>query len=329
MNRKPSNNARGFSTVQLLITLAVMSIITGFAVVGITRARDHVRLMSSARQFAAYVERARADAVRRHNGATVSIIDNNTYAVTMDWDGFGTLSTRNFDLEPGVAFTTGIKSITFDWRGRATNGEESFGFNNGFSVNVHVTGSGDVTFEAEQFFDASLPPVTLNGNPGGVMPDPTASPGQGSPTPSPSPGASPSPGTGPSPTPTTDPSPTPTTYPSPTATPTATPSSSPGASPTPIPSPTLVPCTLTANPTSLGIVSNGSASVSVNRDFGVGTATITATSNNSGQIQVSPTSQSVTGTAAATFGVTVKRTSGSVTFSASGCTSTTVNVTIR
>src|SRR5687767_7854497 len=97
MKRTAFSNARGFSTIQLIITVAVMTIVTGFAVVSITRARDHVRLMNSARQFAAYVERARADSVRRHaegaTAATVSAVDNDTYAITMDWDGFGTTRT--------------------------------------------------------------------------------------------------------------------------------------------------------------------------------------------------------------------------------------------
>ena len=208
MKRTAFSDARGFSTLQLVITIAVAMIVTGFAVVGITRAREHVRLVNSARQFGAYVERARADSVRRHaaggTAATVSVLDNNTYAIIIDWDGFGAVSTRNFDLEQGVTFTTGVKSIAFDWRGRIAS-EESFGFDNGRNqVNVHVTGSGDVTFDSEQFFDASVPPATLTGPGGSVLPEPGATPdsGSGSPSPSPSPGASPTPTAAASPTPT-------------------------------------------------------------------------------------------------------------------------------
>ena len=71
MRMTPSRNQKGFSTVQLIITIAVMGLVTGFAVVGITRARSNFRLSNSAREFAAHVERARADAVRRHDQATV------------------------------------------------------------------------------------------------------------------------------------------------------------------------------------------------------------------------------------------------------------------
>ncbi|HEY5837919.1 MAG TPA: hypothetical protein VIT19_02710 [Pyrinomonadaceae bacterium] len=324
MKRTAFSNARGFSTLQLVITVAVMSIVAGFAVVGITRARDHVRLMNSARQFAAYVERARGDSVRRHasvaNAATVSVTDNDTYAVNMDWDGFGAVSTRNFDLEQGVRFTT-VKSITFDWRGRIAN-EESFGFDNGRDqVNVHITGSGDVTFDTERFYDALIPSSPGTGTGGGVTPEPGASPlpppPPGTPTPTPDPNATP--------TPTPDPNATPTPTPDPNATPTPTPD--PNATPTPGVTPSPQPCVLNA-PDSLTIVSDGSSTVSVNRTNITGTGTISATSSNSGQIQVAPASRTVSGTAAGSFTITVKKNSGSVTFSSSGCTSKTVNITV-
>ncbi|HEX5704559.1 MAG TPA: hypothetical protein VFX97_15265 [Pyrinomonadaceae bacterium] len=330
MKRTARINASGFSILQLVITVALVMIITGFAVVGITRARDHVRLVNSARQFAAYVEKSRADSVRRHaapaNAATVAVLDNNTYAITLDWDGFGAVSTRNFDLEQGVTFTT-IKTIAFDWRGRIPQ-EESFGFDNGRNqVNIHVTGSGDVTFDTEQFFDASVPAPAITGTGGSVLPEPGATPGSGygSPSPSPSPGASPSPTAGVSPTPTPTPTATPTA--TPTVSPTPTTSPSPGVSPSPAASPTPGTCVINA-PDAITIVQDGSASVSVNRTNVTGTGTINANSSNSGQIQVSPSSRSVSGTAAGSFTITVKKQSGSVTFSATGCTSKTVEITV-
>jgi len=332
MKRTAFSNASGFSTIQLVITVAVMTVVTGFAVVSISRARDHVRLMNSARQFAAYVERARADSVRRHasdaTAATVLVIDNDTYAITMDWDGFGTTRTQNFDLERGIVFTPGMvgKSVTFNWRGRIP-AEESFGFSNGRNtVSVGITGSGDVTFDAQFFSDASLPAVGLNGTGGGVTPEPGASPLPPPPVPTPTPTPA---ETDPTPTPTPDPLATPT--PTPDQNPTPTPDQNPTPTPTPTPTatatPTPQPCTLNA-PNSITIVSDGSATVSVNRTNVTGTGTISATSSNSGQIQVSPSSRSVSGTAAGSFTITVKKHSGSVTFSSSGCTSKTVDITV-
>ena len=337
MKRTAFSNARGFSTLQLVITIAVVMIVTGFAVVSISRARDHIRLMNSARQFAASVERARGDAVRRHSTATVSVSDNDTYVIRMDWDGFGNATDRSFDLERGVTFTPGMvgKSITFNWRGRIDS-EESFGFvvNRGSAmwqrtVSVGVTGSGDVTFEAEYFYDRQLPPVTVTGQGGKVLSEPGATPGSGSPSPSPSPGASPTPTAGPSPTPTATPDQNPTPTPTPDQNPTPTPD--PNATPTPDQNPTPTPtqlCVLNA-PDSLTITSDASATVSVNRTNVTGTGTINATSSNNGQIQVVPSSRSVSGTDAGSFTITVKKHSGSVTFSATGCISKTVDITVQ
>ncbi|HXT63262.1 MAG TPA: GspH/FimT family pseudopilin, partial [Pyrinomonadaceae bacterium] len=199
MKKTRFNNAGGFSIVQMVITLAVAMIVSGFAIVGISRAREHARLMSSAREFAAYVERARGDAVRRHSGATVETLNENTFAVTMDFNGDGNLITKNFSLQSGVRFTTGVKGVTFDWRGRI-NSEQSFGFSNGRNtVSVGVTGSGDVTFDAQFFHDASLPPVTYTGTPGGFITDPSPAPGSGA-SPTPSPTTTPTPTQNPSPT---------------------------------------------------------------------------------------------------------------------------------
>ena len=334
MKRTAFSNSRGFSNIQLIITIAVVTIVTAFAVVSISRARDHVRLMNSARTFAAYVERARADSVRRHaegaNQATVSVVDTNTYAITMDWDGLGTTTTRNFDLERGVAFTSGMvgKSVSFNWRGRIA-GEESFGFFiGGDSVSVGITGSGDVTFDAEYFYDSQLPPVTTTGTGGTVQLEPGQTPlPAGSPSASPSPGTSPSPTAGASPSPTAGASPTATANPSPTATGNPSPTATANPSPTAAASPTASLCLINA-PDSLTITDNGSTTVSVNRTNAVGTGTIDAASSNSGQIQVSPASRSVSGTGSGSFTITVKKVSGAVTFSSPGCTSKTVDITV-
>src|SRR6266576_885046 len=56
---------RGFSVPELIVILAIVSVVSAFAIMGITKARAAIRLQNSVRQFASYVERARADALRR------------------------------------------------------------------------------------------------------------------------------------------------------------------------------------------------------------------------------------------------------------------------
>ena len=323
------SNQFGFSLPQLLITLAVVSVVVAIAVMGVTRARASMRLSNSTRQFAAYIERARADAVRRHAEASVQMVTTGTYSVTMDFGSDGVVTTQTFALENNVTFITELKTITFDWRGRIPE-EVSVGFSNEVgTANVNITGSGDVTIDSEIFHDASVPDVNYNANVSGdVVADPGATPNSTpSATPSASPSASASPDETASPTPAPDasptatPTPTPTPAPTPTPTPTATPAPSPAASPTPSS------CVMTATPSPLVVVQNGSGTVTVVMTNLSGTPTVTATSSNSGQIQVSPSSRTITGSGSANFTITVKKQSGSVTFQSS-CGSQTVPVTV-
>src|SRR6266480_4230724 len=59
--------ARGFSLLELLIVMTVIAIVSTFAVVGLSRSRDSVNLQNSARIMASYAEKARLDAIRRHD----------------------------------------------------------------------------------------------------------------------------------------------------------------------------------------------------------------------------------------------------------------------
>src|SRR4029078_13601774 len=117
---------RGFSTIELLITATILTIVTGLGLMGISRAKDSVRLSGSAREFASYIEKARLYSIRRHadNAATranVAINDTKTsYNVTMDLDGDGGMDTRTIDLPSGVEFDT-VETIGFYWRGRIWN----------------------------------------------------------------------------------------------------------------------------------------------------------------------------------------------------------------
>lgn len=223
---------------------------------GINTARAEFRLQSSARLFATYVEKARADAIRRHAGTgEESAIETfgagtTSYAVTMDW-GSGVVETRTFDLEDGLTFDTDARKVMFDWRGRITE-HWVFQVHSAYldkNLPVDVSGSGDITVGEQHFPDQSIPGVTISQVTGDVSsPDPTATP---TPTPTPNPPVEESPTpTPPIEEPPTDPTPTPTATPhgngnggggngngngnpTPTPTPTATPTPDPGSTPIP------------------------------------------------------------------------------------------------
>ena len=176
-------NQRGFTITQMVVTLAIISVVSTFGVMGIRTARAEFRLQSSARLFASYVEKARADAIRRHapSGQESSIETfgpgTTTYAVTMDW-GSGNVETRNFDLEDGMTFNTDAKKVSFDWRGRITEAWV-FQIRSEYldkNLPVDVSGSGDITVGEQHFPDQSIPAVDITQVTGDVASDTTTPP---------------------------------------------------------------------------------------------------------------------------------------------------------
>jgi len=280
---------RGFSMMQLLVTLAVVSIVSGLAVFGIASARQRIRLSNSSRLLASYVEKARVDSVRRHptdgsQMAGIEVLNRTTYRVKMDFDGDGVMETKDVTLDDGVVFASDPIALVFDWRGRLVDLPTTeikisivmqWGDDEDDQRWVDVTRSGDVTIDSDVYLD-DIPNVNaiaaLDKTDGGHFenannnPHPSPSPTpveEQSPTPSPSPtvevadpNATPTPG--PDATPTPDPDPTPVASP----TPTPSPSASPATSPTP------TPCTVTVstspNPFTFSKRGNGFVSFAVN-----------------------------------------------------------------
>jgi prepilin-type N-terminal cleavage/methylation domain-containing protein len=168
---------RGFSLMQLIITVAVVSIVSTIAYLGITSARQRIRLTNSSRVLASYVEKARVDSVRRHPMTTdlmagVEVLNRTTYRVKMDFDSNGTVETRDITLDSGVVFATDPIALVFDWRGRLvdlplTEIKVSIAMQWGNDPSdqriVDVTRSGDVTIDSDVYLD-DVPNVNVNVN---------------------------------------------------------------------------------------------------------------------------------------------------------------------
>src|SRR5215475_797804 len=123
---EPPQSDSGFSLMQVIIVIAVIAAMTTFGALGITRARASIRLSRAAREYAAYIEKARVTSIRKHADtlaqmASVTINPNlSSYLITMDIDGDGILEQRTINLPDGVTFAT-AETIAFDWRGRTWN----------------------------------------------------------------------------------------------------------------------------------------------------------------------------------------------------------------
>ena len=156
---------RGFSLIELLIVVAMIGIVTGFAVMQIAAAQRAMRLTNSAREFMAWLEKARVDSVRRHpmnknEMALVKITSANTYVVKIDQNGDGALDpdlTITIPAEYGTSFSGVVVplEIYFNWRGRPVNATGS-SLSLAFTLQSTVGGTDPVPINLTSAGDASL-----------------------------------------------------------------------------------------------------------------------------------------------------------------------------
>lgn len=157
---------RGFSILQLIIVVAIIGIVSTFALISFRRSKETIKLQNSIRLLASRLEKARIDAVRRHGTANLQFISPSSYNITMDFNNNGVPSTRNYAFDPGVrVMSADLPTVTFNWRGATLTAGSScvvtFSVTNslGNILNVDVSGSGDVTVENNS---PQLPNVTYN-----------------------------------------------------------------------------------------------------------------------------------------------------------------------
>lgn len=121
---------RGVSIVEILIVVTMIGVVSAFAVMQIAGAQRAMRLSNSAREFMSWLDKTRLDSLRRHAAgaerASITISSANTYSVSLDQNGDGTLDpARTITLPPthGAAFAgiTLPAAIYYDWRGRAVD----------------------------------------------------------------------------------------------------------------------------------------------------------------------------------------------------------------
>jgi Tfp pilus assembly protein FimT len=162
--KKQSSSDAGFSVLELLIVGVMISVMIGFAITQIAKAKQHMTRANAVRELTTYIEKARLDSVRRHATASaqmaqVAIINANFYSVTLDVNGDGTLdaprvigmpANSNLTIQNG-AFP---RTIMFNWRGRTvdTSGNstnpESVRIGNSYgSTTVSITNAGQTAID--------------------------------------------------------------------------------------------------------------------------------------------------------------------------------------
>lgn len=130
LTARPNRDIRGFTALELLIVVSIISVVCGFAVLQITRARQVMIRENAARQLAGYLEKARVDSLRRHPMASaqmaqVALVNATSYSITIDANGDGTLDTAkviSLPTDSSLQFNTPFpRTIYFNWRGRTVD----------------------------------------------------------------------------------------------------------------------------------------------------------------------------------------------------------------
>lgn len=120
----------GFSVIELLIVVSIITVVSGFALMQITHARQVMARENAARLFASFLEKARIDSLRRHpmnsaQMAQVEIVNASFYTVAIDSDGDGILNAPQVvSLPPNSNLQFNLpypRSIYFNWRGRTVD----------------------------------------------------------------------------------------------------------------------------------------------------------------------------------------------------------------
>lgn len=125
-------NARGFSVTELLLVIAMIAVIGGFAVVSLVRGHRTAYRTNTALEIANLLQKARLDSIRRNpqdinQMAQVKVFNRRFYSVAIDGDNDGYLDVplvMSLPEQPGVGFNGPFpKTYIFDSQGQTVDAQ--------------------------------------------------------------------------------------------------------------------------------------------------------------------------------------------------------------
>lgn len=127
-----NSHPRGFSLLELLIVVAMISVISGFAVLNYVQGSRAVSRTNAAVELANHLQKARNDSMRRRpkdvdQMAQVKVFNRRFYSVAVDGDGDGYLDiplVMSFPEEQGVEIKGPFpKTFIFDSLGQTVDSQ--------------------------------------------------------------------------------------------------------------------------------------------------------------------------------------------------------------
>jgi prepilin-type N-terminal cleavage/methylation domain-containing protein len=124
----------GFSVTELLLVLAMISVVAGFVVVSLVRGNRAAARTNTAVEIAGYLQKARTDSMRRNakdpgQMAQVKIFNRKFYSLVIDGDGDGNLDiplVKSLPDQPGIEINGPFpKTYIFNWQGQTVDSQNN------------------------------------------------------------------------------------------------------------------------------------------------------------------------------------------------------------
>ena len=131
--KKPSNDD-GLSAFDLLLVIAIVSMIAGFLVFSLVRGNSSTYRTTTAVEIAGYLQKARSDSMRRNatdlnQMSQVKIFNRRFYSIAIDGDGDGNLDVplvkslpEQTEVEISGPFP---KTYIFNWQGQTVDSQNN------------------------------------------------------------------------------------------------------------------------------------------------------------------------------------------------------------
>ncbi len=122
----------GFSVVELLLIIVMISVVAGFAIVSIVQRNRTSSRKTAAIEIATQLQKARLDSMKRNardvnQMAQLKIFNRSSYSVAIDGDGDGYLDVplvMSLPAEQGVEISGPFpKTFIFDWLGQTVDSQ--------------------------------------------------------------------------------------------------------------------------------------------------------------------------------------------------------------